>query len=70
MNDGAEMGIVPEDVVRAVQGQTGLPATVVGAVDIRERHLFFDVELDHASSIIAMVNRARIKDHKIKVKIA
>jgi ATP-dependent RNA helicase DeaD len=70
MNVGSEMGIVPEDVIRAVQGQTGLPATVVGAVDIRERHLFFDVALDHASSIIAKLNRARIKDHKIKVKIA
>ncbi len=70
MNVGSEMGIVAEDVIRTVQGQTGLPATVVGAVDIRERHLFFDVELDHASSIIAKLNRARIKDHKIKVKAA
>ncbi|HEY3853190.1 MAG TPA: DEAD/DEAH box helicase [Verrucomicrobiae bacterium] len=70
MNVGSEMGIVAEDVVRAVQGQTGLPATVVGVVDIRDRHLFFDVDVDEASSVISKLNRARIKDHKIKVKIA
>jgi ATP-dependent RNA helicase DeaD len=70
MNIGAEMGIVVGDVVGAVLGETGLPAKVVGAVDIRERHLFFDVATEHAPSIISKLNRTRIKDLKIKVKVA
>ncbi|HWD20859.1 MAG TPA: DEAD/DEAH box helicase [Verrucomicrobiae bacterium] len=70
MNVGAEMGIAAPDVVQTVLGETGLPATVVGVVDIRERHLFFDVAAEHAPAIIAKLNRTRIKDRRIKVKLA
>jgi ATP-dependent RNA helicase DeaD len=70
MNIGAEMGVGPGDVVGAILGETGLPAKVVGTVDIRERHLFVDVAADHANSIIAKLNRTRIKNQKLKVKLA
>jgi len=70
MSVGSEMGVVPIDIVNAVSGETGLPGNVVGTVDVRERHLFADVSSEHANAIIAKLNRARIKDHKIKVKLA
>ncbi|HWI56664.1 MAG TPA: DbpA RNA binding domain-containing protein [Bacillota bacterium] len=47
-----------------------MPKTVVGAVDIRDRHLFVNVASEYANGIISKLNRTRIKDHKIKVKIA
>ncbi len=67
---GEEMGVVPIDVVNAVAGYTGLPGKVVGKVDVRERHLFVDVSTEHANGIIAKLNRAEIKGHKVKVKMA
>jgi ATP-dependent RNA helicase DeaD len=70
INVGAEMGVGAKDVVDAIMGHTGLPAKVVGTVDIRDRHLYVDVAGEHANSIIAKLNRNRIKDHKLKVKIA
>ena len=70
MNLGEEMGVIPIDVVNAVAGETGLPGKVVGAIDIRERHLFLDVATEHANSIIAKLNRSQIKGHKVKVKVA
>lgn len=70
MNVGEEMGIGPDDVVGAIQGETGLPAQVVGAVDVRERHLFVDVASEHANAILAKLKRAQIKGHKLKVKVA
>ncbi|MSU20372.1 MAG: DEAD/DEAH box helicase [Pedosphaera sp.] len=70
MNIGAEMGVAPGDVVGAILGETGLPAKVVGTVDIRERHLFVDVASEHANSIVAKLNRTRIKNQKLKVKPA
>ncbi len=70
LNIGEEMGVGPGDVVGAILGETGLPAKVVGTVDIRERHLFVDVSAEHANSIIAKLNRTRIKGHKLKVKVA
>ncbi len=41
-----------------------------GLVDIRERHLFVDVAADHANAILAKLNRASLKGHKLKVKTA
>jgi ATP-dependent RNA helicase DeaD len=70
MNLGEAMDVKPIDIVNAVSGETGLPGKVVGTVDVRERHLFVDVAAEHANSIIAKLNRAEIKGHKVKVKVA
>jgi ATP-dependent RNA helicase DeaD len=70
MSLGETQGVKPIDVVNAVAGETGLPGKVVGTVDVREKHLFVDVASEHANSIIAKLNRASIKGHKVKVKIA
>ena len=70
LNIGSEMGVALNDVVAAIQGETGLPAKVVGAVDIRERHLFVDVVAEHAHGIIAKLNRAEMKGRRLKVKVA
>ncbi len=70
MNLGAEHGVAPIDIVDAVAGETGLPGKVVGTVDVREKHLFLDVSEEHAPGIIAKLNRAQIKGHKVKAKVA
>jgi ATP-dependent RNA helicase DeaD len=70
VNAGAEMGISEADIIGTILGETGLPCKVVGAVDIRERHLFVDVASEHANSIISKLNRAQIKGRRAKVKVA
>lgn len=70
INLGEEQGIKPIDIVNTVAGETGLPGKVVGTVDVRERHLFVDVDSDHVNSIVAKLNRTQIKGHKVKVKVA
>ncbi|MDB6032752.1 MAG: cshA [Verrucomicrobiales bacterium] len=70
MNVGEEMGVQSGDVVGTILGETGLPSTIIGAVDIRERHLFVDVAADEAKSIISKLNRTSIKGNKLKVKVA
>jgi ATP-dependent RNA helicase DeaD len=70
MNLGSQAGIAPRDIVGAIMGETGLPPEVVGTIDIRERHLFADVASEHANAIIAKLNRTRIKDQRVKVKVA
>jgi len=70
MNLGETQDIKPIDVVNAIAGETGLPGKTVGMVDVREKHLFVDVADEHANSIIAKLNRAQIKGHKVKVKLA
>lgn len=70
INAGNAMGIAPSDVVGAILGETGLPANMVGSVDIRERHLFVDVASEHVRSVVSKLNRALIKGRRVKVKVA
>jgi len=70
INIGKEMGVSAGDVVGTILGETGLPAKTVGHIDLRERHLFVDVAEEYSSAIISKLNRARIRDKKIKVKLA
>ncbi len=64
------MSISKSDIVEAVSGFTGLPENAIGTVDLRERHVFFDVPEDQANGIISKLNRAQIKGRNVKVKIA
>jgi len=70
MNLGEEMGVAAGDVVGAILGETGLPAQVVGKVDIRERHLFVEVASEHTNAIVSKLNRTQIKGRRVKVKVA
>ncbi len=70
MNLGEAHTIKPIDIVNAISGETGLPGKVVGTVDVREKHLFVDVDSENANAIIAKLNRTQIKGHKVKVKEA
>ena len=54
----------------SIAGETGLPGKIVGKVDVRERHSFVDVAAEHANAILAKLNRAEIKGHKVKIKAA
>jgi ATP-dependent RNA helicase DeaD len=67
---GSQMGVSQEDVVNAILGHTGLARQSIGAVDLRERHVFVDVQSEHASGIVSKLNRTHIQGHKIKAKVA
>jgi ATP-dependent RNA helicase DeaD len=70
INVGAMMDVAAADIVATILGETGLPPQVVGAVDVRERHLFVDVADEHARSIIEKLKRTQIKGRRVKVKVA
>ena len=70
INVGSENGLSEGDIVGTILGETGLPRTIIGAVDIRERHLFVHVASEYANSIISKLNRTQIKGRRTKVKIA
>jgi ATP-dependent RNA helicase DeaD len=67
---GSENGMGSEDLLRWIQGETGLPASALGAVDLRERHAFVDVASEEAQSVVAKLKRARLADRRLKVKLA
>jgi ATP-dependent RNA helicase DeaD len=67
---GEENGIQKADVVTLIQGETGLPAEVIGKVDIRERHSFVEVSTEHAQAIVSRLKRAPLGGIRLKAKVA
>jgi ATP-dependent RNA helicase DeaD len=67
---GSEQGVTGPDLIRTIQGETGLSADAIGEVDIRERHAFIDVSSAEANRIVAKLNRANIGGKRVKVKLA
>ena len=64
------MGISPGAVTAAILGETGLPANIVGTIDIRERHLFVEIDSQHVQRIVSTLNRSKIEGRRVKVKVA
>ena len=62
--------ITPADIVGKIAGVTRLPADVVGAIDIHQRHTFADVREEHAAAIIEKVNGIRMRGVAVRVALA
>ena len=70
MNVGRKQLVTPADVVGKIAGVTRLPADVVGAIDIHQRHLLVDVAEDAAPLVIGKLQGIRLKGETLKVALA
>jgi ATP-dependent RNA helicase DeaD len=70
MSVGEQSGVTRADIIRAIQGQTGLPASAIGEIDLRERHSFVDVASEHANAIVSKLKRSELGNQRLKVKLA
>jgi ATP-dependent RNA helicase DeaD len=61
LNVGRKQLITPADVVGKIAGVTRLPADVVGAIDIHQRHTLVDVREAEADAIVKKLAGIRIK---------
>jgi len=70
MNVGRKNLVTPADVVGKIAGVTRLPASIVGAIDIHQRHLLVDVAAEHADLVISKLNGIRVKGEALTVSRA
>jgi ATP-dependent RNA helicase DeaD len=61
LNVGRKDLITPADIVGKIAGVTRLPATVVGAIDIHQRHVLVDVATEHAPVIVQKLTGIKMK---------
>jgi ATP-dependent RNA helicase DeaD len=64
---GRKQLITQGDIVGKVAGVTRLPANVVGAIDLHQRHTLVDVATEHAEFILKKLNGVRIRGHTLRV---
>lgn len=70
MSVGRKQLVTPADVVGKIAGVTRLPAEIVGAIDIHQRHLLVDVASEHAGLVVEKLNGIRVKGEPLQVALA
>jgi len=70
MGAGASHGVGSPEILECILGETGLPATAVVGIDVRERHAFVRVLPQHAPVILSRLNRAHLAGRRLKAKMA
>jgi len=66
---GRKQMVTPGDLVGKIAGVTRLPASVVGAIDIHQRHSFVDVASEHVELVLGKLNGIRMKGESLKVAV-
>lgn len=69
-NVGRKQLVTPADIVGKIAGVTRLPADVVGAMDIHQRHLLVDVKDEHARVVMQKLAGIRIKGEVLAPTLA
>jgi ATP-dependent RNA helicase DeaD len=69
-NVGRKQLVTPADIVGKVAGVTRLPANVVGAMDIHQRHTLVDVTTEHVALILEKLKGIRVKNVSLEPALA
>ncbi|EIP98056.1 DNA/RNA helicase, superfamily II [Opitutaceae bacterium TAV1] len=64
-NVGRKQLVTPADIVGKIAGVTRLPATIVGAIDIHQRHTLADVADEHVDLVVKKLAGIRIKGESL-----
>jgi ATP-dependent RNA helicase DeaD len=70
LNVGRKQLVTPADIVGKIAGVARLPADVVGAIDIHQRHTLADVDAAHAEQIAAKLKGIRLKGVELEPDLA
>jgi ATP-dependent RNA helicase DeaD len=69
-NVGRKQLVTPADIVGKIAGVTRLPASIVGAIDIHQRHSLVDVNSDSADLVLQKLAGVRIKGESLEPTLA
>ncbi|MEO7412992.1 MAG: DEAD/DEAH box helicase [Opitutaceae bacterium] len=61
LNVGRKDLVTPADIVGKIAGVTRLPAAIVGAIDIHQRHVLVDVDAEHAPAVVQKMGGIKLK---------
>jgi ATP-dependent RNA helicase DeaD len=70
LNVGRKQLVTPADIVGKIAGVTRLPADIVGAIDIHQRHSLVDVAEEHAALVVKKLTGIRVKGQALAPVLA
>jgi ATP-dependent RNA helicase DeaD len=70
INFGRKHLATTAEIVGKISGVTRLPANIVGAIDIHQRHTLVDVVNEHAQLVLKKLTGIRIRGQSLKLSLA
>ena len=70
INVGRAQNIRPEDIIRTVADEAGIPGNTIGLINIYDKFTFVEVPNDVAERVLAVMHRNTIKGFKVNVEPA
>ncbi|KAB2954166.1 DEAD/DEAH box helicase [Heliorestis acidaminivorans] len=70
MNIGRGQGVRPQDIVRTIAEEAGIPGNVIGVINIYDKFTFVEVPEDVAGRVLGVMHQNMIKGRKISVEPA
>ena len=67
---GRMHGILPGDVVGSIAGESGLPGSVIGSIDIYEKFTFLEVKADSAQDVLSRCKNLQLRGSNAELRPA
>ena len=70
INIGKKQNIRPGDILGAIAGETGIPGSLVGAIDMYDKYTFVEVPTEVAADVLDAMSKGKIKGKTINIEPA
>ena len=70
MNIGRVQQVRPQDIIRWIADESGIPGNIIGMINIYDKFTFTEVPIEHASRVLSCMHQAMIKGRRVNVEPA
>jgi len=65
---GRQAGIRPADLVGAITGETGIPSSQLGAIEIADRFSLVELPEDAVDDVVTALRQTKLRGQKVLVR--
>ncbi|MFZ3132340.1 MAG: DEAD/DEAH box helicase [Desulfosporosinus sp.] len=70
MNIGRVQQIRPQDIIRWIADESGIPGNIIGMINIYDKFTFVEVPTEYASRVLSCMHQAMIKGRRVSIEPA
>ena len=69
LNIGKDAGVTADQIRDAILGETGVPESIIGKVELQAKHATIDIAAEKANAVMSKMKRANIAGKRVKAKL-
>jgi len=69
LNIGKDAGVTADQIREAILGETGVPESIIGKVELQAKHATIDIASEKANAVMSKMKRANIAGKRVKAKL-